>query len=64
MVIKSLFVLGEDSHMDISQMLDTSLGEPSPSHPFPGWPAASDLAPTPSQDTSSPGKLYLHRNHA
>lgn len=44
--------------MDISHMLDTTLGEPSPSHPFPGWPAAADVPPpsTP-QDTSSPGKV-------
>lgn len=41
--------------MDISNMLDTTIGEPSPSHSFPGWPAAGDLPPPPPQDTSSPG---------
>lgn len=43
--------------MDISNMLDTTIGEPSPSHPFPGWPAAADLPPPPPQDSSSPGNI-------
>lgn len=50
--------LGEDSQMDISHMLDTNLREPSPSHSFPGWPAAADLPPAPPPDTSSPGNNY------
>lgn len=41
-------------------MLDTTLGEPSPSHPFPGWPAAADLPPPPPQDTSSPGNVLYN----
>lgn len=50
--------------MDISHMLDTTLGEPSPSHPFSNWPAAPDVsasdvpAPVTSQDSSTPGKYF------
>ncbi|KAG5897063.1 hypothetical protein JTB14_025879 [Gonioctena quinquepunctata] len=48
---------GEDSHMDISHMLDTTLGgEPSPTHPFPIWPPMDFPPPVP-QDSSSPGTL-------
>nr|XP_023014585.1 uncharacterized protein LOC111504298 isoform X2 [Leptinotarsa decemlineata] len=42
--------------MDISHMLDTSLGEPSPSNPFPIWPSMDFPPPIP-QDSSSPGTL-------
>ncbi|KAJ8985749.1 hypothetical protein NQ317_014402 [Molorchus minor] len=46
----------DDPHMDISHMLDTTLGEPSPSQPFPNWPMP-DLSKALNQDSSSPGTL-------
>ncbi|KAJ8962032.1 hypothetical protein NQ314_005814 [Rhamnusium bicolor] len=46
----------EEPHMDISHMLDTTLGEPSPSQPFPNWPTP-DFTKSLPQDTSSPGTL-------
>ncbi|CAH1119315.1 unnamed protein product [Phaedon cochleariae] len=47
---------GEEPNMDISHMLDTTLGEPSPSHSFPAWPPIEFPLPPP-QDSSSPGTL-------
>ncbi|XP_074029214.1 uncharacterized protein isoform X3 [Leptinotarsa decemlineata] len=51
---------GEESHMDISHMLDTSLGEPSPSNPFPIWPSMDFPPPIP-QDSSSPDGFVFYK---
>ncbi|KAJ8918042.1 hypothetical protein NQ315_011498 [Exocentrus adspersus] len=45
----------DESHMDISNMLDTTLGEPSS---FPNWPT-QDMVNALPQDTSSPGLVLL-----